>query len=68
MCKRKIERKGEYCKRWKAGRGLEMRLDYALHKRQTLKAVQEKYWQVPEEGLDFSVVKQVNGNLDDDAD
>ena len=36
--------------------------------RQTLKTVQEKYWQVPEEGLDLSVIKPVNGNLDDDAD
>ena len=45
-----------------------MRLGYALHKRQTLKTVQEKYWQVPEEGLDLSVVKPVNGNLDNDAD
>ena len=38
------------------------------HKRQTLNTVQEKHWQVPEEGLDLSVVKKVNGNLDDDAD
>ena len=41
---------------------------HMLHKRQTLKNIQEKYWQVPEEELDLSVVKQVNGNLDDDAD
>ena len=49
-------------------RGLGTRLRCALHKSQTLKTTQEKYWQVPEEGLDLSVVKQVNGNLDDDAD